>query len=141
MAKPTYVLSNEHRTVLAAIHRSVKDAVTCDERIAVLRQACRGNARTPKGLRRARLVWTRLRRKQRIGSGVCVCCRAPTTHQHHVIPLLYGGNPIAPENRVWICHDCHICVHPWMQPDDYEQKNQAAYEQAVPCWSRNPRLI
>jgi hypothetical protein len=43
----------------------------------------------------------------------CFCCGNKAFYQHHIILLKNGGydNGI---NRIPICHECHVLIHPWM---------------------------
>jgi len=44
----------------------------------------------------------------------CFVCGEKCQHRHHIIPLVNGGIN-SKLNRVPLCRNCHISIHPWMQ--------------------------
>ena len=43
----------------------------------------------------------------------CFVCGSRCEHRHHIIPLINGGINSS-KNRIPLCRNCHIKVHPWM---------------------------
>lgn len=40
----------------------------------------------------------------------CMNCGAPATCEHHIVPLVLGGNDI-PSNKASLCDTCHSLIH------------------------------
>lgn len=56
------------------------------------------------------------------GRGQCFACiRERMRLWHHVIQIQHGGSN-RPLNRVAICEECHMKIHPWLKA------NETAYE-------------
>lgn len=43
----------------------------------------------------------------------CFACGDPCQHRHHIIPLINGGIN-SRLNRIPLCRNCHVSIHPWM---------------------------
>lgn len=41
---------------------------------------------------------------------ICANCGKPATCEHHIVPIVLGGNDI-PSNRVALCDECHGKIH------------------------------
>lgn len=133
-----YQIGESESKKLKAITRAVRDAPTRFARIQLLKVAANGHHRQrllPSRLKTARNAWNRHKQQQRGQFGACVCCTRESTHQHHVIPLSYGGNPVASENRVWICHDCHVEIHPFMETPEHQEAQEQDYQESKPLWA------
>ena len=50
----------------------------------------------------------------------CINCGKEAIEQHHVVPLVLGGNDII-SNKVWLCSECHAIVH------GLNKKNRGTY--------------
>jgi hypothetical protein len=45
----------------------------------------------------------------------CECCNTlGRVARHHALPLSCGGKDCR-DNIVYVCGDCHVLIHPWMQ--------------------------
>lgn len=43
----------------------------------------------------------------------CFVCSRKSQHRHHLIQLQYGGIN-SKLNRIPLCRNCHVKIHPWM---------------------------
>lgn len=41
---------------------------------------------------------------------ICANCGKPATCEHHIVPIVLGGNDI-PSNKVALCDECHGKIH------------------------------
>lgn len=44
----------------------------------------------------------------------CISCNELATQEHHIIQIQYGGTN-RPQNKVWVCTDCHRAIHPCLR--------------------------